>query len=113
MTTSTRCSRVRGPATLPSFVTCPTRIVVMPRCLAARMRDTCDLTNLCHSAGCAIYFACGDCLNRIDNDESRLYLVDVSEHCGEVGLRGKHELLVERSDSFCAHPSPERPTPHR
>src|SRR4029077_9003171 len=30
-TTSTRCSSVRGPATEPSLVTCPTRIVVSDR----------------------------------------------------------------------------------
>ena len=34
ITTSTRCSSVRGPAIAPSLVTCPTRIVVMPRLLA-------------------------------------------------------------------------------
>ena len=33
-TTSTRCSSVRGPATEPSLVTCPTRIVVSDRSLA-------------------------------------------------------------------------------
>ena len=33
-TTSTRCSSVRGPATEPSLVTCPTRIVAIARSLA-------------------------------------------------------------------------------
>ncbi len=36
-TQSTRCSRTRGPATAPSFVTCPTRITAQSRRLAASM----------------------------------------------------------------------------
>jgi len=34
-TTSTRCSRLRGPAMAPSFVTCPTRTMATPVVLAA------------------------------------------------------------------------------
>ena len=37
-TTSTRCSSTRGPATMPSFVTCPTRTTVTPLSRAARTR---------------------------------------------------------------------------
>src|SRR3989454_1343957 len=37
-TVSTRCSRTRGPASAPSFVTWPTRNVAMPRPLASVMR---------------------------------------------------------------------------
>ena len=37
-TTSTRCSSSRGPAMVPSFVTWPTRTVVIPFSLAVRMR---------------------------------------------------------------------------
>ena len=38
ITTSTRCSRVRGPAIAPSLVTWPTRIVVIPRLLETAVR---------------------------------------------------------------------------
>jgi len=36
-TTSTRCSRARGPATEPSLVTCPTRMVAIDRSLATEI----------------------------------------------------------------------------
>ena len=36
-TQSTRCSSVRGPATVPSFVTCPTRTTAVPSHLATPM----------------------------------------------------------------------------
>ena len=41
------CSSTRGPASAPSFVTCPTKTIVVPVCLA------CRVSCAAHSRTCA------------------------------------------------------------
>ena len=76
-TTSTRCSSVRGPATEPSLVTCPTRIVAIARSLATAVSARGDLAYLGDAAGHAVDLAGRDGLHRVDDQQVRADAFDV------------------------------------
>src|SRR5512144_1782300 len=103
-TTSTRCSSTRGPPIAPSFVTCPTRTVAIPRSLGDRDEGGRDLAHLRDAARRPLDVRRGDGLDRVDDEQARAHRVDVDEQRGQVGLRRQVEVRVEGTHAVGAQP---------
>ena len=67
------CSRMRGPASAPSFVTCPTKTSVIPWLFAMRVRRA-ALAHLRDRPRSAVELPRKERLNRVDHDEFGLFL---------------------------------------
>ena len=103
-TTSTTCSRTRGPAIEPSLVTWPTRTVVMLRVLATRISAAATSLTWVTPPGTPSTSAAP--MVWIESTTSRLGpdLLDVGEHRAEVGLGGEVELVVDAAGAVGAQP---------
>ena len=94
-TTSTRCSSTRGPAmraVLGDVTDQDQGDVAQLGHPDQRGRDLLDLGD---PAGDAVDVAGADRLDRVDDQQRRLHLLDVAEHGAEVGLRGEVELVLD------------------
>ncbi len=103
-TTSTTCSRTRGPAMEPSLVTWPTRIVVMSRVLATRISAAATSLTWVTPPGHAVDARRPDGLHGVDDDDLGAHLLDVGQDRAEVGLGGEVELVVHAAGAVGPEP---------
>ena len=97
-TTSTRCSSVLGPASVPSLVTWPTRITGTAVFLGVRLEARRGRANLADGAGRALELVGGQCLDRVDDQQRRR---------GRLG--GSDDALDATSRAATSMPSPRAP----
>jgi hypothetical protein len=62
------------------------------------------LLDLRHPAGCAIDVGTADRLHRVDDEQAGVDLLDVPQHCREVGLGRQVQLRRDRADPFAPQP---------
>ena len=101
-TTSTRCSKVLGPAMDPSLVTCPTITIATPVDFAAAV-SAAVTAHLGDTARNSVSIGCGHGLDRVDDHQSGLDGVDVPQHGLRVRLCSQEHFVVPASCAFGTH----------
>ena len=113
MTASTRCSRVRGPATVPSFVTWPDQRHAGRARLRHLGQARGHLAHLPHAPGGAAELGAGEGLHAVDHRQRRHGRLDRPDGGRQVG--GRRPAPPRRPLPRRARPcrEPARPTPRR
>src|SRR3954471_2633145 len=63
-----------------------------------------DLTDLAHATDRTVHLRCADRLDRVDDQQRRLYGVDMADNRPEIGLCCKVDVRVQCTDAFPAQP---------